>query len=83
MTAHSNTCAIHATARPEELTVMAHDPHNAPPLLVTDVLRIAQDVLGDHAARLERYGNPDESPELARAIELAREIIKTRDGVTR
>jgi hypothetical protein len=76
---HSNVCAILA-AQPEELFAMVYENPKPPPLMVTDILRIAQDVLSEHITRIERSGAPVVAPELQHAIELAKEIIKTRNG---
>ncbi|MDX8050415.1 hypothetical protein SK571_13570 [Lentzea sp. BCCO 10_0798] len=60
---------------------MTYEVPKPPPLMVTDVLRIAQDVLGEHIARIERSaGAPVVAPELVEAIEHAKMIIKTRNG---
>jgi hypothetical protein len=67
-------------AQPEELFAMTYENPKPPPLMVTDILRIAQEVLGEHITRIERSGAPVVAPELQHAIKLAKEIITTRNG---
>lgn len=53
-----------------------------PPPPVTDVLREAQAVLGEHLARIEAARAPVVADNIVEAIDLAKKIIQTRAGAT-